>query len=109
MSGCEVVTADRRLPVTGCAGLQSQLVLLARSAESADAEGAEGFVFCLSSGRAFAPELERARSELCSHELDDFARSQAELAMNGFKGRSIFPGHLDDSVDVGIRQSCVIR
>lgn len=84
-------------------------VLLAWSAEAADAEGTESFVFGLSASRAFAPKFERASGELSSHELDHVARSQSELAVNGFEGSSVFPGHLDDSVDVRIRQRSVIE
>lgn len=83
-------------------------VLLAGSSKSAEAEAAQGFVLCLSAHGALSPELERACCELSTHELDHVAWRQAELSLNGVEGRSIFPRHLDDSVDVRIRQWLVL-
>jgi len=86
----------------------STLVLLAGSSESPEAEATQGFVLRLSTGRALSPELERAGCELGTHELDHVAWRQSELSLNGIEGRSIFPRHLDDSVDVRISQRSVV-
>lgn len=43
------------------------------------------------------------------HQLDDFAGSQAELSADGVKACSIFPGHLDDSVDFCHREHWLER
>jgi hypothetical protein len=50
---------------------------------------------------AFAPHFEGARFHLAAHQAHDGGFFQAKLRLNRFKGRAIFPSHLDDAGNIG--------
>lgn len=52
---------------------------------------------------SFPPESERGGFEFSSHQGDDLTWSQSELSQDGVEACAIFPGHLDDAIDLGIR------
>jgi len=53
---------------------------------------------------SFPPESERGGFKFSSHEGDDLTWSQSELSQDGVEACAIFPGHLDDAIDMGIRR-----
>ena len=44
-----------------------------------------------------APSFERARCERISHRLYDLGLADSQTLLNGFKCRSVFPSHLNES------------
>jgi hypothetical protein len=51
-----------------------------------------------------APQVKRLALELTPHEFDYLGFRQSELQFNGFKRGTVFPRHLNDPIDLNIRQ-----
>ena len=49
----------------------------------------------------FAPHEVAAAFHVGTHEFNHVFFSQTKLNLNGFEGRTVFPAHFDDAVDVG--------
>ncbi len=80
---------------------------LAWASKTSDFETSQGNVFRLPTTRSCSPQSERRWLEFASHEGNNLARSQAKLLSNHVKARSIFPSHLNDSVDIRYRQTFI--
>jgi hypothetical protein len=57
-------------------------------------------VFSIPAAHALSPHPETGLFAIQAHEFDDLFFFQAKLEFDCLKGRTIFPSHLDDSVDV---------
>lgn len=75
-------------------------LLLRWATKPADSKPPGPAVFGLSSGHALPPELEGAGFQVTTHELDDLGFAETVRCANGLEGRSIFPGHFNDSTDI---------
>ena len=62
----------------------------------------------LASSCSSSPKTERRRSQLTSHQLDDFARRKSKLGLDRVERRPVLPRHLDDPIAVvcGERHVC---
>ena len=47
-----------------------------------------------------SPKSKTTRFKMLTHQFDHLGFGEAKLKKDGFKGRSIFPGHFDDTVFV---------
>jgi hypothetical protein len=47
---------------------------------------------------SFSPHSKTRRQRVLSHEIDDLCLCQPKLEMDGLKGSSVFPSHLNNSV-----------
>ena len=57
-------------------------------------------MFRCSTRRSATPISKRRRLEIFAHQLDNLARFESELDSDRIEGRSIFPGHLDDAINL---------
>lgn len=57
----------------------------------------------LASAYACSPALEGARANVATHNFNHLIFGDLELALYCFEGRTILPGHLDDSADLSWR------
>ncbi len=55
-------------------------------------------------GSSLPPKSERACAQVLPHQLDDFPRSQTKLTPDSIERCAILPGHLNDSIQIGICQ-----
>jgi len=55
---------------------------------------------------AFSPELKGVAFQVGPHQLNNFARFEAELLADRVKGRAVFPSHHDDTVDLSWGEFC---
>ena len=53
---------------------------------------------------AHAPPFKRARCERNTHRLYDLSLIDSQALLNGFKGRSVFPSHLNESRHLALGQ-----
>jgi len=56
-----------------------------------------GLVLCFSALHTVTPQSERSPLELLTHQRDDRSFVQRKLGLDSLKGRTVLPGHLDDS------------
>ena len=71
---------------------------------TSDARWSQRQVLGLTTAYPLSPAQKGAPGNVLPHELNNSSFGQAELALYGLKGRSVFPGHLDDPADIACRQ-----
>ena len=57
-------------------------------------------VFGFATTDPLAPELERRRFHLLTHHCDHLRLGKAELKLDRLEGRSVFPGHFDNAINI---------
>ena len=78
----------------------NDLASLTLATETTHLKRALQSVFRCSTRRSATPISKRRRLEIFPHQFDNLARFESELDSDRIKGRSIFPGHLDNAIDL---------
>jgi hypothetical protein len=64
-------------------------------------------MFCFATAGSSSPHFERRGLHLASHQRDHLPRSQSKLTSNRVETCPIFPGHLDDPIDIILGQRSI--
>jgi len=66
-------------------------------------------MFGFAATHPLSPELERGRFQVLPHYSDHLWLGKPELKFNRLKGRAVFPGHFDDSIQIFAGERCQKR
>lgn len=78
--------------------LVSRYMLLPRTFKPIDIVRPQLGVLCAATLHPFPPHSKTAGFHFAAHDFDNFLFGYTKLKFDGLKGRSVFPGHFDDSV-----------
>lgn len=88
---------------------QSVSVLLAWTTEATEFKATLYYVLRFSTFGPFSPKAKRRWLHVRTHEFNDFAVRQPVLTHDDVKRRAVFPRHLNNAVNVSLRERLLKR